>query len=162
MIQRRSLTITNVGLDDQISKMTSAMWEPMTAEKGTRNITVYQQTETRMCCSVLVWNVPLVPHREKQREEECFTCLQTPSSLPLSPIYRCGINSLLPGFDWMLAPLGEHVGLWSLAACGFTATVKERIPVLMDAQSRRVIMKGECDGWRGWGAYMGGGGGWSK
>lgn len=72
------------------------------------------------------------------------------ASEPLSLICRCGINSLLPGFEWMLAPLGEHLWLWSLPSCSFTATVKERIPVLMDPQSRRVIIiyKGECN-WGG-------------
>lgn len=57
----------------------------------------------------------------------------------------------------MLAPLGEHVWLQSLPACSFTATVKERIPVLMDPQSRWVITiyKGECDGGGGGGVGVG-------
>lgn len=120
-------------------------------------------TVNMSCCSAVVWNVPLVLHREKHKEEEGFTyslqlrplCLW--ASEPLSLICRCGINSLLPGFECMLAPLGEHVWLWSLPACSFTATVKERIPVLMDPQSRRVIIiyKGECDGWWGGGHMRG-------
>lgn len=114
-------------------------------------------------CSVLVWNVPSVPHRETAWGRVFYLSANpvVAASEPLSLIYRCGFSSLLPGFDWMLAPLGEHVGLWSLAAGGFTATVKERIPVLMDAQSRRVIMKGGVRWVAGTGGLHGGGG-WSK
>lgn len=42
-------------------------------------------------------------------------------------------------------------GRTRLPVCSLTATVKERIPALMDPQSRRVIIiyKAECDGWWG-------------
>lgn len=116
-------------------------------------------------CNAVVWNVPWV-HTETNTVGKSVlptVCsLVLTASEPLSLICGCSINALLPGFEWTLAPLGEHAWLWSLPVCSLTATVKERIPALMDPQSRRVIIiyKAECDGW--WDGGVTWGGGWSK
>lgn len=95
-------------------------------------------TVTVLCClrARLFGNVALVPHRQTRWVFYLQSAALSSLPLSLSLIRRCCIKSLLPGFEWMLAPLGEHVWLWSLAACSFAATVEERIPVRLDPQTR--------------------------
>lgn len=70
------------------------------------------------------------------------------------------IKSLLPVFHWISTPLGERVWFLLPASMRLHSDCQgEASSVQMDAQSRRVIIKGECDGGGGGCVW---GGGWGK